>query len=465
MTIRPCRSNRLSASWLIGLLAVVLGGCVTGISSSVSNVVFAPDGKRVAFVKDDFAGLGHMLILASISWNNAVFWADTSSPQKLKRFPVSAGTELAALGRSTGNNHEESARELRFSPDGSYLAIETGARVIVLDAANGEVVRTVNIDSSWRAWAWYSPDQLTWCRATDRPHNSSDVRIVRQKVAQLGSPNLPRRPPGEPAEELARWAYPDTCIDAHWSPSGRYVVIASLASPGPARLFDLRTGQVHEVSSGNSIVHGVSWRADESAVLVSLELTRPELFLTLLLKIAVPEAGMGWSRVGNLMVTIELSGGKTDAWEVGDKSIIYMPSTAWTADNRFVPSQSNGSEAGAVLIEPAGRQILDLTERIYSRTGLKRGCEFAELYAMPVSGWLCTWDKKGQAYAVDYSATTFVPLSKQSWAVSVDGKLLAEVSNSGRLTVRPLTLPAVAASQAAPALADPSRDARIRPTP
>jgi hypothetical protein len=103
----------------------------------------------------------------------------------------------------------------------------------------------------------------------------------------------------------------------------------------------------------------------------------------------------------------------------------------------------NSGWAGCSLIRPRPWKVIRLKDKLIRARGITDQTGPPVLHPLPVPGWLWTRGPDRKSYAVDYAASTCIPIADEwEWAVSPDGKWIAEVDDERKVTVRDLRLPA-----------------------
>ena len=434
--IRVDRHRHECGRWALAVVvlpcALVLSGCVCGSDTYISDVVFSPDGKYVAYRRRHDGGIGHLLILALVWRKDEVRWCRASAPDEQRSVVIDQRVGFWILG---GGPRTEWTRDVRFSPDsrqlaiqttnGLLLAIETTSSLLLVDVATGKVRRPVTNDERIESFTWFGPGEIVWCEIVgeEKGREGAAWRIWRLDVndPQAQTKLAATGPYFSLGDYLSRGGGDLSHVE--WSPTGKHVLIALCYSVGPCAVVDLETGERTVLSPPGGQFSGAAWRADGSAVLVAFNIMKRDCE----------------THAGNEFVSLDLATGRRHDWlrdlpashpaDVPTYSLMPL----WTADHRYVVARTGTPEDwNWRLIRPDSGEEIVLPRRICWPDPL------------PIAGWFSTIDWNSNTLAdcaVDYTGSTSVPLSEHEWAVSPDGKLLAEVTEDGKVNIVKLELP------------------------
>ena len=123
---------------------------------------------------------------------------------------------------------------------------------------------------------------------------------------------------------------------------------------------------------------------------------------------------------------------------------------AWTADGRYL--LINDLHVGGCVIQPDPFRCIRIADRLPSRLNEELGIRYkADIYPLPMVGWLRARDPYLVGYLVDYEGRTFIPLGELLGTWSADGTVAGVVDDDKRLRLRHIQLPPLAGSQPASA--------------
>lgn len=435
------RTRALAAGLLLLALAGVQSGCMCDSSARLDNVTFAADGSRVAYTfrQSSFAALDnlfiksrglfdlHLPIIGFIDSKDALYVTGVSSGDRPNRVCRQVESAACLFGRSSEKTDGKFPSRFSLSPDGRYLSGDENGALVIRETSGGTVVDKLPLPEGgkWNDWVWCSPEHLACCLRSAGDDVKPSLRIVRRKVGMLS----------QAGEELAHW---ESRGSAYWSPTRRYVAVDADRIVG---LFDLHTGQFFDIQSDNRSWRGISWRYDESAVLLSHEQLRPS---------PVPGEQPDY-RIAAILTTIQLPDGGTKEWRTDKRWLVFEPSERWTADNLYVPAdQSLDGEHTPVLLDPARQRVIDLGAPLRQALNLPVPLRLRGVKAFPVPGWLLLGDGSFDSDVFDYGIRHIVALSEgAACGISPDGRLLARDNGWGGITIRPIELPPLPTTQPA----------------
>jgi hypothetical protein len=267
------------------------------------------------------------------------------------------------------------------------------------------------------AIAWLSPTELVLSEIhydDARPENSTR-RITRWSTTQ----------PIEQRAEVLRQRGKSVTGGPRFSPDARHVLLPPVPW-GQSVLLDVTTGQTRNIGGALSMLTGVAWTNDASALFVALN------------QIQLVMDSMAGVETGAELLLVDLKAGKATRTS---RASGYDLEPRWTADNRYVVD--NSGWAGCRLIDPRSGKESDLTKTLVERMKLNGQTTPPELHPLPTPGWLWTRGGDRKSYATDYQAGRFIKIADAwKWAITPDGRTVVELSPNGQVTSHPTALPA-----------------------
>ncbi len=407
----------------MGVLASNAAGCVMAWTDA-GNVGFSPDGRYVAFSKEDSLFVGYGAFgLASFGWvaeTHYVGWARVDKPRRTR------SARLAGYLRSYSGGLADVVECIRFSPDSRHIAVLTmRGGVFVIDPQTGKCRRLKTPCGTHFGLSWLDGDDLGYGVLTRDGESSTHLRIYRHSVS---------RGPDARAEiyhQEGEYVWPLL----EWSPDGRYAILARRVGSERPQLLEIVRRKVSAFDlpvRPKSRLISVCWKPDSSAAM----------------GIAVPVRGEDAARQWHMLLIEPRPGGAPHVFAGLDRDYSYVStpsdeySCKWTADGRYAVVNYSDDSA---LVSTKPWRVTCLKGRATDKITL-RGGWYCPVYPL-VPGWLWTTDKGSysptRTYAVDYQLHRAIPLNTQEdeWACSPDGTRIAEVNDKGKVAIRELNLP------------------------
>ncbi len=404
-------------------LAATIGGCMVGGGPEL--VAFSPDGSKLAYVWKDF--------LCGIDWitrsyvtleSEYVRWCSLDSPQR--QHCIKIHTKLHHDGGA------DCPAELVFSPNSRYLARISPLRVVIIDLATKRHWCLNPRGEYITSFVWLGYDEVIYTSFAKVPGGPDTIyktvynrTVWRQRIHGTNKARVPVFHE-DGLRSCGTYGYEES-----FSPDGRYVVFTSSGKTGDIggqlKLLDVATATVHTLDRQEGELMEASWKPNSSCLFCLVQMGpiwKPE-YKALLVNPAKPDI---------------LNLGRKCARDCG--SMRSDLNSLWTAEGAYVVCDST-----CCLIQPNPWKVINLKEKLirHLKTTEQTGSPY--LHPLSVPGWLYT-RHKGKTYAVDYQGRQFVPIADEwDWAVSPDGKRIAEVNEKGKVTVRPLNLPAQPTTQ------------------
>jgi hypothetical protein len=436
------------------ILAILIPGCLLisgcawrGYAGELDppytdRIIFSPDGQQAAYVWTDRC------------WSLIPLYIDSLAAAK---------TELLGWCAADGTNHiveidrrahfgfggSRSVLCIAFSPDGRHLAAVLEGRIDIVDTATGKVCRLYGPPGKFTSATWFDDKQLVYAMTTSVGQQRRPIverSIYRRAVDSQESVRLFAR-------KSSRSDY--IAFRESWAPGGRTVLLAEanklwrldLASgadkllaraptlaktdAGPLRSTPdpndrpLAKPGEHDYEFEIETNWDINWNPDGEQVSV---LARDSVESKLLL------AGVfdckSW-RFTDLKAEY--------CRDVGDKWVMPI---SWTPDG-YLLVRGPKPRAGAVnLIRFSPWEVIDFLGR-YGKE-LPHNASGFEVVQHLSPGWLAIGpgEKDPMMYAVDYGGKKQIPLTENAFAVSGDGRKLAEVVSKGKIVIKALDLPA-----------------------
>ena len=427
------------------LLGAVLGAALaTTVSAgcsvrSVECVRISADGRTIAYALDELMTSGLYPNL-SASWSNdvQVCWCGTKDPGRVYRAPVHHEQGFSPPAATDG------VADLLFSPDGNRLAIVTSRKVLVLDLASGNIREVFDKPGSCPCASWIGNDELgfgAWEPPEDAEKPISGFRLYRARVSETSA---------LPSTIFTLFPERKAAVSLYWSPRGRYAFLVPRS--GGNVLYDVQRRERVLFQPIQASFGAIAWKKDESAVLCPR--LRPYDGDSNHARedrtgVGPPTHPAPWP-AGSLnpddpdWVMVGMPDGNTVELGAHD----YAGELEWTADGAYVICR--GGWGGIWLIRPAPWAAFPLKDKIVSAMKLVGNTHALDLRALPVPGWLWTRGADGRCYAMDYEGRQFIPITEGgAWAITPDGRRIAEVGRAGEVNVRELALPPPASSATA----------------
>jgi WD40 repeat protein/predicted Ser/Thr protein kinase len=226
---------------------------LAGHTGLVQEVVFRPDGKRLASASEDqtvkvwdvdtrqevLTLRGHKGAVRGVCWSpGSNRLATASDDQTVKVWDAETGEELFTLRGSTPE-----VLSVCWNPDGNRLASAgTDKTVKVWDVQTQEVVHTLEGHTDWVRCVRWSPDG-------ERLASAGDDQVVRVWDAGSG------------LEFFSLAGHTGWVRGVGWSPDSKY--LASAGQDKTVRVWDAAgVGDPRTFEGHADIVHGVSWNPD-----------------------------------------------------------------------------------------------------------------------------------------------------------------------------------------------------------
>lgn len=440
---------------LRGILAILIpgslliSGCAwSGYAGELSNppytdrIIFSPDGQQAAYVWTDRC------------WSLIPLYIDSLAAAK---------TELLGWCAADGTNHiveidrrahfgfggSRSVLCIAFSPDGRHLAAVLEGRIDIVDTATGNVCRLYGPPGKFTSATWFDDKQLVYAMTTSVGQQRRPIverSVYRRAVDSQESVRLFAR-------KSSRSDY--IAFRESWAPGGRTVLL----------------------SEGSEL-----WRVDLSSGAASLLIRAPKLAITDLGPAALasdpndpPPAepdehklgfeietywDINWRPDGQQVSVLasDSVGSNTliagvfncKSWrftdlktefcrDAGDK---WVSSISWTPDGFLLVRCFKRPKGTVTLIRFSPWEVIDFLGRYGKK--LPHNASGFEAVQHLSPGWLAIGpgEKDPMMYAVDYGGKKQIPLTENAFAVSGDGRKLAEVVSKGKIVIKALDLPA-----------------------
>ena len=407
---------RHGAGWALAVAGIALGASGACAHSYVDHVRFSPVGRTVAFTRHDVVFMGFTAGLTSVGIGSDaqhVCWAEAARPGRVR------SAVLLRQRFRGGRGLPDLIEEIAIAPDSKHIAVPTRSRIFLVSLATGKFRQLDTGEGGICGLAWLSGDQLAYAQAVPNPKDKGTTRLLRvyrQKIHADGK-----------ARVVAHAGDGEAGIPAAgWSPDGRYVILYS--GLGQSRLLAVQTGKTRNIGPPIATLEGIAWKPDSSAVFCSF---RPHARLG---KVGMP--------VGRIMpVLIQPATGKTTPLpSKGDWAAYSFYVSEWTPDGKHLVVNAGWSRC--CLVRPQPWLAIQLKDKLIERFKIAADDAAPEVHPLAPAGWLWTRSPDGKSYALDYHARRFVKIAKEGyWAVSPEGKRIAEVNAKGEVKIRPLKLP------------------------
>lgn len=298
-----------------------------------------------------------------------------------------------------------------FSPDGQHLLIGDREEQYILNLQTRQLEELPRNTPEVKLVAWSSGDELVGITYL----KTGGARLFHWRLGQAEATEMIGGRPVDTGLLIA--------------PNGRYA-LAHSRKEGAIRQLNVMDGsevsyQLPDINGQGMEVKAAAWNKDCSKVLVSLE----------------TDEFLKWKTV---LVLLDTAGGKMVAAQVLQPEDIHPHSDGmqWTSDQRYVWG----------LVSWQGPLLVSFSPWQASPFKPSRGYDYQ---VTPCPGWLVGNDSDGQNLltlilgisnihnvVASYDGRTVLPLSDDRYVCfSEDGKLLAEMNDSGSIRVRRLELP------------------------
>lgn len=438
MHARTSRTALTTMTCLTVIVACLLlsHGCVF-LNSMYYPLAFTPDSKTFVYSKSDQADFWIIGPEATtISQSQSICWCPASQVKNVQCVDVDH------VGREYAGYHLTA--RLKCSRDSKYLAVTTRGKLVCIELATADMWPLSQTEDIVTSFEWISNDEIGYVAHTNLRGEFSDRSVWRQHV---------RKPFGR------QRAHQDRDIESsltggrrvlyepieHWSPHGNYVVFKTPRWGGPFALLNVRSGSTRPIGEPVWSTVDVAWKPDESAVvLVSYNPYRPngQQLTAVVLDLTSGEldefSGPFNSTFDHIPV---MSFGWTLAPHLSD----------WTADGEYLIV--NDIELGGCLVRPRPWSIKRVGQQLAeshplaapsdpNRTyfGLRPIRFLPDIAAHPRYGWVWAQGRNGIIYAGNYEEERFVPFGDVCRFPSPDGRLLANVTQSGVVSIRRVDL-------------------------
>ena len=406
----------LRAAALAAWLSAGLGGCVS--SQQAEDVIFSPDGTKVAYVWRN----------RNESWMYEVSFSGTTSeyiglsgegiPEKLRT------VEIRHVTRSPAFLARYVVSSPRYNPAGTHVAFINEGRIDVLDLATGKRDFATPDEERVSSFRWLDDRRIAYATLLppddQPPPPGADWDLPLKRKALLRH-DIYQKP--EVREELFanRMELEQPAFKVYWAPDTKSVLIVDAVG---VAFLDLETGALRRpVVEHFSKARGVCWKSDSSAVFV----------------------GYGWSHnqtgpKGGFLIDRETLK-VTDLSEKLREALVmdWFEALGWTADGRWIIVRSAMHTS---LVRPDPWRVIRLEREIDERLP-RYMTELRQIRGLR-PGWLSLETHPfGRTYAIDYLARWIVPIADQAWALSPDKQRIAEVFGLGVVNIRDLRLPPV----------------------
>lgn len=442
---------------LRNILAIMILGCLSisgcvwhGFAGEVENrpytnrIIFSPDGKQAAYV-----------------WTDRCWSLIPFPPTMPIDSLASAKTELLGWCTADGTNHiveidrrahfglgnSRSVLCIAFSPDGRHLAAVLEDRIEIVDTTTGKAHRLAGPPGKFTSATWFDDNQLAYA-VTKSIEEWPSVVVERSVYRQAIDSQEPVR---LFARMSSRREYA-ACVS--WAPGGRTVLLSegrelwrvdlssgaasllirapklAITDLGPAALASDPNDpppaepDVHKLGFEIETYWDINWRPDGQQVSV---LARDSVGSNTLI------AGVfnckSW-RFTDL---------KTEfCRDAGDK---WVSPISWTPDGFLLVRCLKPPKWTVTLIRFSPWEVIDFLGRYGKK--LPHNASGFEAVQHLSPGWLAIGpgEKDPMMYAVDYDGKKQIPLTENAFAVSGDGRKLAEVVSKGKIVIKALDLP------------------------
>ena len=302
---------------------------------------------------------------------------------------------------------------------GLHIAVQTRSRIFLVSPATGKFRQLDTGEGGICGLAWLSGDQLAYAQAVPDPKDKGETLILHVYRQKIGADRK--------ARVVAHAGDGEAGIPpAGWSPDGRYVILYS--GLGQSRLLDVQAGKTRNIGPAIATLEGIAWKPDSSAVFCGF---RPHARLG---KVGMP--------VGRIMpVLIQPATGKAASLPIkGDWAAYSFYASGWTPDGKLLVVNAGWSRC--CLVRPQPWLVIPLKDKLIKRFKIATDDAAPQVHPLAAAGWLWTRSPDGKSYALDYHGRRFVQIAEEGfWAVSPEGKRIAEVNAKGEVKIRALKLP------------------------
>ena len=431
---------------LRSILAILIPGCLLisgcawrGYAGELDppytdRIIFSPDGQQAAYVWTDRC------------WSLIPLYIDSLAAAK---------TELLGWCAADGTNHiveidrrahfgfggSRSVLCIAFSPDGRHLAAALEGRIDIVDTATGKVRRLSGPPGKFTSATWFDNRQLVYA-LTNSLDDGQGAKVERSVYRQAIESQEPVRLFGRKSSRPEYTAFRES-----WAPGGRTVL---LAEANELWRLDLTSGDVallaRAPTRGNPVVGTYEPTLDPKGNESGFEITT--------------DWTINWKPDGEVVSVLAshsvdarllLAGVfECESWRFTDRKAEYYRDVAgrwvspisWTPDSLMLVSWSKPPRAPVGLIQYKPWKVIDFSDR-YGNELPRNGNGFQTVQTLS-PGWLAIGpgEKDPMMYAVDYDGKKQIPLTEHAFAVSGDGRKLAEVVSKGKIVIKALDLPA-----------------------
>ncbi len=389
------------------LASMQIAGCIAG-GGGASNLVFSPDGTRIAFLREDSL---QELAVDGKKWFRTItlHWCSTSEPAK------ESSVHIDTLGAEY-RGYIHVGTEVKWSPNGSRIGVWTPYKLTIVEISSGRKIE-IRDGTIW-SFAWSSDGQVVYCTRCTKSNMQRRVicRVDLETQQKTEIVAFPERPVGgSPRRE-------------NWSPSGRFVIFMEPDIGGQYHCVDVFDGTVRSFGQTDAYDVGVAWAPDSSrAFCVSNKVGPGDMFEALLLD---PVTG----------TTVDCTAGFQDTFADHAPSLVPL----WTVDGKYV--LVNALHINGHLVQPDPWQVVPLGEMLASRFTPPTTWSTINprLFRLPVPGWVGVvptgnYGDSPVQYATDYSGQRVVPLLEDyPRAISPDGTTAATIGKDGRIMIHRL---------------------------
>jgi hypothetical protein len=432
---------------LTGVLIAQAAGCAP--KARTGQVLFSPDGQRVAFVRvEEAVALAPGL---PRGWQEVHGrWCSVADPA------VQFAVKADALGPDYADVSAADVVRLAFSPSGRLLAVMSPHRITVIELDGGEAWRVTPEGALPSSLAWLGEEEIVYAAAAPeklterkdplRPWAERAVwrQIVTRPVPQRTEVHWMRRCRIRPA------AYVLACgVTESFSPDGRFMVYMDPPAGGQWHVLDVAAREARAFGAPRAAALGVAWRPDASAAACLAQLPDERQLQAVLLDT-------------RRMRAFDMSRPFCQCFTAARPTL----APRWTADGQCFAV--NAVYGGGCLVCPQPWEVRRVAERLTKHVDPIDVTWSPDVAPLPARPWVRVVAPDGEWYAVDDRGERFVTLGRFAgrWAISPDGSRTAEVDEKGNVTIRRVELPPAEPPPAAttqPAAAQPAAKPATRP--
>jgi len=415
------RFHMQSAGVIMTLLPFVLlmSGCAS--SAKIWDLQFTPDSTGVVFLHSDESRCGLFgmgWVLGAAAGHAELCWISTHDGTEVFRILLHKG--VAGPWTTRPPRHFGGGYAL-ISPDSQHVAFRRSEGDILIVDRQGRQ-RTLPGACSISRIAWVSPTEVAYVEThEDQEDDDNTLTVWRQAISGDSERRMIYR------AMRRRW-------QTYWSLKGQYAVM------------EVEDGvKLLDVHSGEAVDLGLPERADLREVAWSPDGTKVFLLV--------------WhmntdhlSPYGSRFVVFEPQTGRRVEWEWAETHRSYpfvggytkALVSCWTAESRYIVLRS--AEDRWLLVDSQSRQTCDLS-KLLSEHSQEEDIDVGKVHdimGLPIPGWVCIKTSVAGVLAVDYEGRHFVKITEgDNWAISSDGKFIADSDEKGQVRIRELKLPSL----------------------